>query len=229
MAKSYVDKAGLLYYWGKLKTYLTTNFQAKLVSGTNIKTINNTSLLGSGNISISGGSGEVNQNAFSNVKVGSSTIAADAKTDTLEMVAGNGISLTADTTNDKVTINQSSPYIVYQDTNIRLWSDNTFEIWAQFSKAMSTMSTFGSSTKLYSGTFTLAFRSYLTAAGISTSAAVSLDCQIASVRTTGGSGYTTVWTCYRTSGADSVTIRIVGTANNPGTVTGDVYLKGRIT
>lgn len=40
--------------WAKCKAY----FQAKLVSGTNIKTINNESLLGSGNISISGdGSG----------------------------------------------------------------------------------------------------------------------------------------------------------------------------
>lgn len=50
----YLDNTGLLYFWSKLKTYLTTNFQAKLVSGTNIKTINNNSLLGSGNISISG-------------------------------------------------------------------------------------------------------------------------------------------------------------------------------
>ena len=36
---------------------LTANFQAKLTSGTNIKTVNGTSLLGSGNIQISGGSG----------------------------------------------------------------------------------------------------------------------------------------------------------------------------
>ncbi|MBP5596720.1 MAG: hypothetical protein J6Y02_15140 [Pseudobutyrivibrio sp.] len=47
---------------------------------------------------------EVNQNAFSNVKVGSSTVAADGKTDTLELVAGSNVTLTADTTNDKVTI-----------------------------------------------------------------------------------------------------------------------------
>ena len=47
---------------------------------------------------------EVNQNAFSNVKVGSTTIAADGKTDTLELVAGTGIALTPDATNDKVTI-----------------------------------------------------------------------------------------------------------------------------
>ena len=47
---------------------------------------------------------EVNQNAFSNVTVGSSTIQADGKTDTLTLAAGTGITLTADTTNDKVTI-----------------------------------------------------------------------------------------------------------------------------
>lgn len=47
---------------------------------------------------------EVNQNAFSNVKVGSTTIAADTTTDTLELTAGSNITLTPDATNDKVTI-----------------------------------------------------------------------------------------------------------------------------
>ena len=47
---------------------------------------------------------EVNQNAFSNVKVGTTTIAADSKTDTLEIVAGANVTLTPDATNDKITI-----------------------------------------------------------------------------------------------------------------------------
>ena len=47
---------------------------------------------------------EVNQNAFSNVTVGSTTIAADSKTDTLTIAAGNNITLTPDATNDKITI-----------------------------------------------------------------------------------------------------------------------------
>ena len=47
---------------------------------------------------------EVNQNAFANVKVGSTTIQADAKQDTLEMAAGSNIGITPDATNDKVTI-----------------------------------------------------------------------------------------------------------------------------
>lgn len=46
---------------------------------------------------------EVNQNAFSNVKVGSTTVAADSKTDTLTL-EGSNVTLTPDTTNDKVTI-----------------------------------------------------------------------------------------------------------------------------
>ena len=46
---------------------------------------------------------EVNQNAFSNVIVGSTTIAADAKTDSLTLV-GSNVTLTPDATNDKITI-----------------------------------------------------------------------------------------------------------------------------
>ncbi|WP_336786961.1 hypothetical protein [Paenibacillus sp. MMO-177] len=47
---------------------------------------------------------QANQNAFSNVKVGTTTIAADNATDTLELVAGSNITLTPDATNDKITI-----------------------------------------------------------------------------------------------------------------------------
>lgn len=47
---------------------------------------------------------EVNQNAFSNITVGSTTIQADAKQDTLALTAGPNIALTPDATNDKVTI-----------------------------------------------------------------------------------------------------------------------------
>ena len=47
---------------------------------------------------------EVNQNAFSNITIGSTTIAADTTTDTLTLVAGNNVTLTPDATNDKVTI-----------------------------------------------------------------------------------------------------------------------------
>lgn len=47
---------------------------------------------------------EVNQNAFSNITVGSTTIEADSSTDTLQLVAGNAVTLTADDTNNRVII-----------------------------------------------------------------------------------------------------------------------------
>ena len=50
---------------------------------------------------------EVNQNAFSNVVAGSTTIAADSKTDSLTIDAGTGISVAGDATNNKVTITNS--------------------------------------------------------------------------------------------------------------------------
>lgn len=46
---------------------------------------------------------EKNQNAFSNIKVGDTTIAADTTTDTLTLV-GSNVTITPDATNDKVTI-----------------------------------------------------------------------------------------------------------------------------
>ena len=67
---------------------------------------------------------EVNQNAFSNVVIGDSTISADAKTDSLTL-AGSNVTLTADATNDKVTIGITKANVVAalgytpptQDTN----------------------------------------------------------------------------------------------------------------
>lgn len=48
----FLDKAGLTELWSKIKT-LVSKKQDKLVSGTNIKTVNNQPLLGSGNITVS--------------------------------------------------------------------------------------------------------------------------------------------------------------------------------
>lgn len=50
---------------------------------------------------------EVNQNAFSNVKIGSVTLSADSKTDTLEIAAGEGITVTPDESGDKVTLQET--------------------------------------------------------------------------------------------------------------------------
>jgi len=74
---------------------------------------------------------EVNQNAFSNIKVGSTTVAADAKTDTLELV-GSNVTLAPDATNDKVTIELTQSnvtgalgYTPYDSTNPSGYTSNT--------------------------------------------------------------------------------------------------------
>ena len=46
----------------------------------------------------------VNQDAFSNVKVGDVTVAADSATDTLTLVSGTNVTITPDATNDTITI-----------------------------------------------------------------------------------------------------------------------------
>lgn len=73
--------------------------------------------------------GETNQNAFSNVKVGSTTIAADTTTDTLELVAGTGITLTPDATNDKVTIASTAS------------GDNSYRVTLSYDSANDSFST----------------------------------------------------------------------------------------
>ncbi len=47
---------------------------------------------------------EKNQNAFSYVKVGDTSVAADSTTDTITLVAGTNVTITPDATNDKITI-----------------------------------------------------------------------------------------------------------------------------
>ena len=47
---------------------------------------------------------EKNQNAFANVKVGSTTIAADNASDVLTLVSGDNVTITADTSTDTLTI-----------------------------------------------------------------------------------------------------------------------------
>lgn len=51
---------------------------------------------------------EPNQNAFSNVVVGGTTISADTKTDTLTLVAGNNVTITPDSTGDSITISSAN-------------------------------------------------------------------------------------------------------------------------
>lgn len=91
MAK-YLDENGLLYFWQKIKNVfaLASDVPTKVSDLTNDRNF------------------EENQNAFSTIKVGSTNVEADAKTDVLELVGGTGITLTPDSTNDKVTITRDA-------------------------------------------------------------------------------------------------------------------------
>ncbi len=110
MANKYLDDDGLLYFWQKLKlkfaTLASPAFTGTPTAPTAASTDNSTTIATTAFVksAISGaGQGEMNQNAFSNVKVGSTTVAADSTTDTLELV-GSNVTLTPDAANDKVTI-----------------------------------------------------------------------------------------------------------------------------
>lgn len=110
MATKYLDYDGLLYFWQKLKllfaplaspAFTGTPTAPTATSGDSSTQIATTAFVAA---AVVAGSGEANQNAFSNVKVGSSTIAADTTTDTLTLVAGSNVSLTPNTSSDSVTI-----------------------------------------------------------------------------------------------------------------------------
>lgn len=123
MAK-YLDSTGLTHLWAKIKNYVQTyvsnlnladTYVAK-ESGKGLSTNDYTTTEKTKLSNIASGA-EVNQNAFSNVKVGSTTVAADAKTDTLTLAAGGDVTITPDATNDKVTISVTTPKKVSDLTN----------------------------------------------------------------------------------------------------------------
>lgn len=145
MAK-FIGENILTYLWSKIKAWVQGYASITSASGKDTITMGNSSIdvydwaqastkpsytqdeVGDGNAykrfsaseqtKLSGiaAGAEVNQNAFSKVKVttsgGTSTsIDADAKADTLELVAGSNITLTPDATNDKITISASDQSI----------------------------------------------------------------------------------------------------------------------
>jgi hypothetical protein len=109
---------------------------------------------------------EKNQNAFSNVVVGSSTVAADTTTDTLTLVAGTNVSLTPDATNDSITIAATDTKYT-NGTGLSL-TGTTFSINANASTvAYATKA--GSATSAASAT-NASSATYATSAGSATSA-----------------------------------------------------------
>ena len=66
-----------------------------------------------GRFALSGSGGETNQNAFSNVVVGSDTVAADQKTDTLTLVGAGATTISANTSTDTITITSTDNNTTY--------------------------------------------------------------------------------------------------------------------
>ena len=97
----YLDENGLLYYHQKIQNLLSG--KVDVVSGKGLSTNDYTTTEKNKLSGIASGA-EVNQNAFSNIVVGSTTIAADTKTDTLTLTAGNNITLTPNATSDTIEI-----------------------------------------------------------------------------------------------------------------------------
>lgn len=109
----YIDGSGLSHFMGIIKGWAVP--KTRTVNG---HALSADVTVTASDIGVASGA-EVNQNAFSNVKVGSTTVAADSKTDTLELVAGTNVTLTPDSTNDKVTIastDTNTTYTLTQDS-----------------------------------------------------------------------------------------------------------------
>lgn len=111
----YLDDNGLIYYHSKVKALL--NNKVDKVSGKGLSTNDYTTTEKNKLSGIASGA-EVNQNAFSNVKVGNTTIQADSKTDTLTLDGGTNITVTPDATNDTVTIATSAQVNVIETIKV---------------------------------------------------------------------------------------------------------------
>ena len=74
---------------------------------------------------------EKNQNAFSYVKVGETSIAADAVTDTLTLVAGTNVTITPDATNDKITISATDTVYTHPNSGVTAGTYRSVTVNAQ--------------------------------------------------------------------------------------------------
>lgn len=102
---------------------------------------------------------EENQYAFSNVAVGSTTISADTKTDTLTFVAGNNVTITPNPSNDSITISSTNTVYTHPTTSgnkhipaggssgqILRWSADGTAVWGNDNNT-----TYGNATQSASG------------------------------------------------------------------------------
>lgn len=103
---------------------------------------------------------EVNQNAFSFVAVsGQTTVEADAKTDTLTLVAGTNVTITTDSVNDTITINANDTSVDWSE--IQNKPDPTITLAGDLSGSVTL-------TDLTSGTLTATIAENSVALGVDT-------------------------------------------------------------
>jgi len=110
----FLDENGLLYFWQQLKTILAGKVNTETGKGLSTNDFTNADQTKLNGIATGA---EVNQNAFSNVAVGGTTIAADTKTDTFSVVAGANVTLTPDAASDSLTIAATVPTKTSELTN----------------------------------------------------------------------------------------------------------------
>lgn len=106
---SYIDNNGLIYLWSKIKTAITSAIANKVdkVTGKQLSTNDYTTVEKTKLSGIANGA-EVNQNAFSHVQIGSTTLSAEQKVDVLTLEAGTNVTLTPDAATDKITISSTN-------------------------------------------------------------------------------------------------------------------------
>ena len=74
---------------------------------------------------------QANQNAWSNIKVGSTTVAADTTTDTLTLIAGSNVTITPDATNDSVTIAATDTVYTHPNSGVTAGTYKSVTVNAQ--------------------------------------------------------------------------------------------------
>ena len=103
------------------------------------------------------------------------------------------------------------------NSNYRVWNNGTVEVWGVVNANCNGMSSFA--TSLYRIAKELSFP-ILGTLGVTT-----ITSEQFSVRTTGGSGYATVWSAY-IDASNKAHIQVVGSNASAGTVAIDYYIVG---
>lgn len=108
---------------------------------------------------------EVNQNAFSHIAIGSDTISADSKTDTLTFAAGDNITITTEETDHKITISSDHGKISTSKDTVSTVSPGTGETFTTIDTL--TRDSNGHVTKVNTKTVTLPRNSVVVDAALS--------------------------------------------------------------